>query len=77
MSRSARRAARARGAHGGAEAAARTRILYGGSVNQQNEPGLVALADVDGLFVGRAAWTAEGFAEIARIVAEAARRKAA
>jgi triosephosphate isomerase len=61
----------------GADAAARTRILYGGSVNPQNGPDLVALDDVDGLFVGRAAWTAEGFAGIARIVAEAARRKAA
>ena len=51
--------------------------LYGGSVNQRNGPDLVALADVDGLFVGRAAWTPEGFAGIARIVAEAAGRKAA
>jgi triosephosphate isomerase len=33
------------------------------------------LADVDGLFVGRAAWTAEGFAAIIALVAQAAMTK--
>lgn len=52
-----------------------TRIVYGGAVNPQNGPDLIALADVDGLFVGRAAWTAEGLFEIIRIVNDAAQRK--
>jgi triosephosphate isomerase len=59
----------------GAAAAESVRIVYGGSVNQQNGAALAALADVDGLFVGRAAWTPEGFAEIIRIVSRAAAAK--
>ena len=59
----------------GAAAASATRIVYGGSVNQQNGAALAALEDVDGLFVGRAAWTAQGFAEIIRIVSRAAAAK--
>jgi hypothetical protein len=31
--------------------------------------------DIDGLFVGRAAWSPEGFADIAAIVARAAIRR--
>jgi triosephosphate isomerase len=60
----------------GADIARRTRIIYGGSVTPDNGPDLVALDDVDGLFVGRAAWKPEGFAGIIRIVAEAAEAKA-
>lgn len=41
-------------------------ILYGGSVNPENCRGFVALDEIDGLFVGRAAWTVEGFAAIIR-----------
>ncbi len=59
----------------GAEAAVAVRIAYGGSVNQENGSALTALGDVDGLFVGRAAWTPEGFAEIIRIVSRAAAAK--
>lgn len=59
----------------GPEAAGRTRIIYGGSVTPANGPALAALPDVDGLFVGRAAWTPEGFAEIIAIVAQAAKDK--
>ncbi len=59
----------------GAAAADSVRIVYGGSVTQENGPALAALADVDGLFVGRAAWTPEGFAEIIRIVSRAAAAK--
>jgi triosephosphate isomerase len=59
----------------GTAAARAVRIVYGGSVNQQNGAALAALADVDGLFVGRAAWTPEGFAEIVRIVSRAAAAK--
>jgi len=51
------------------------RIVYGGSVNQTNGAALASLADVDGLFAGRAAWTAEGFAAIIAIVANAAALK--
>jgi triosephosphate isomerase len=36
-------------------------ILYGGSVGPGNAGSFTALADIDGLFVGRAAWTVEGF----------------
>jgi triosephosphate isomerase len=36
-------------------------ILYGGSVDPSNAGTFTALADIDGLFVGRAAWTVEGF----------------
>ncbi|MGI8642926.1 MAG: triose-phosphate isomerase family protein [Thermomicrobiales bacterium] len=39
-------------------------VLYGGSVNGKNCGDFMALNDIDGLFVGRAAWTVEGFAEI-------------
>lgn len=59
----------------GADAAEATRIIYGGSVNTANGPALIALADVDGLFIGRAAWTPEGFAALVSIVARAAAAK--
>ena len=36
-------------------------VLYGGSVNPGNSNQLIVLPDVDGLFVGRAAWDAEKF----------------
>jgi triosephosphate isomerase len=36
-------------------------ILYGGSVDPSNAGTFTALLDIDGLFVGRAAWTVEGF----------------
>lgn len=39
-------------------------ILYGGSVNRQNCAAYAALPNVDGLFVGRAAWTPEGFVDV-------------
>jgi triosephosphate isomerase len=64
-----------RGAFGerfGREAAARVRIVYGGSVTAGNGSALMAHREIDGLFVGRAAWTPEGFAEIVAIVANAA-----
>jgi triosephosphate isomerase len=44
-------------------------LLYGGSVNVSSASDLIAAPHVDGLFVGRAAWSAEGFIELARIVA--------
>jgi triosephosphate isomerase len=36
-------------------------ILYGGSVDPGNAATFTALPDIDGLFVGRAAWTVDGF----------------
>ena len=39
-------------------------LLYGGSVNLDNCAAYAALPDVDGLFVGRAAWTPQGFVEV-------------
>ncbi|MDR2787101.1 MAG: triose-phosphate isomerase [Candidatus Accumulibacter sp.] len=62
--------------HHGREAAERTRIIYGGSVTPENGRPILDIEDVDGLFVGRAAWKPEGFARIIELVADAARRKA-
>jgi triosephosphate isomerase len=59
-------------AEGWGEAAAQaTRIIYGGSVSPANGNELVALPDVDGLFIGRAAWTADGLAAMVTIVERA------
>lgn len=41
------------------------RVLYGGSVNTGNARGLLAVSEVDGLFVGRAALDPEAFVAIA------------
>jgi triosephosphate isomerase len=59
----------------GSDAAARVRIIYGGSVTSSNGAALMAHDDIDGLFAGRAGWSAEGFAEIAAIVMQAAMRR--
>jgi triosephosphate isomerase len=58
--------------HRGRIAADRTRIIYGGSVTPENGKDIIRIDDVDGLFVGRAAWTPEGFARIIALVSEAA-----
>ena len=63
--------------HCGEEIAGRTRIIYGGSVTPENGRAILDIEDVDGLFVGRAAWQPEGFARIVELVADAARRKQA
>ena len=39
-------------------------VLYGGSVNLENAAALATESAIDGLFVGRAAWSAEGFASL-------------
>ncbi len=44
------------------------RVLYGGSVDRENCVALAAQPHVDGLFIGRAAWRAEGFLAIVRAV---------
>jgi triosephosphate isomerase (TIM) len=51
------------------EAAARIRLLYGGSVNPENAAGIMAQPDVDGALVGGASLDPDGFA---RIIAAAA-----
>jgi triosephosphate isomerase len=50
----------------GAEAAARTRILYGGSVSPDNASELLGRPEVDGALVGGASLEAASFAAIAR-----------
>ncbi|HRQ61355.1 MAG TPA: triose-phosphate isomerase [Alphaproteobacteria bacterium] len=41
------------------------RILYGGSVNAENGPGILNIANVDGVLVGGASLKAESFLAIA------------
>ncbi len=48
----------------GAEAASRTRILYGGSVKPDNVKGLMAQPEIDGALVGGASLDAASFATI-------------
>lgn len=56
----------------GSVLAAQPPVLYGGSVNPGNAADLVACAHIDGVFVGRAAWSAQGYVELLTIAAEAA-----
>jgi triosephosphate isomerase len=44
-------------------------VLYGGSVSQQNCEDLIAQPHIDGLFIGRAAWNAAGYARIVELTA--------
>jgi triosephosphate isomerase len=46
-------------------------VLYGGSVNPGNAAELIGQAHVDGLFIGRSAWQAEGYIDILRRVSAA------
>jgi triosephosphate isomerase len=48
----------------GHEAAARLRILYGGSVKPANVRGLMAMEEIDGALVGGASLDAKSFAEL-------------
>jgi L-erythrulose 1-phosphate isomerase len=57
----------------GSAAADRVPVLYGGSVDLANAPGLLASPGVDGLFVGRTAWNPSNLLELVRM-ALAARR---
>jgi triosephosphate isomerase len=50
----------------GAETAAKTRILYGGSVKGSNAAGIMAEADIDGALIGGASLDAEDFVRIVR-----------
>lgn len=54
------------GAALGADAAARTRVLYGGSVKSSNIAGFMREPDVDGALVGGASLVADEFAAIIR-----------
>jgi L-erythrulose 1-phosphate isomerase len=45
-------------------------ILYGGSVNPQNCVALASQSHIDGLFIGRAAWDAQGYVGILKSVVE-------
>lgn len=47
-------------------------VLYGGSVDHDNAAGLLLELPIDGLFVGRAAWTAAGFGALLSIAAAVA-----
>jgi triosephosphate isomerase len=42
-------------------------LLYGGSVNLSNAGGLIEQPDIDGVFVGRTAWEADGYSELLSI----------
>jgi triosephosphate isomerase (TIM) len=53
----------------GPEIGERVRILYGGSVNSDNAPILLALPDVDGALVGGASLRADTFAQIVQAAA--------
>jgi triosephosphate isomerase len=44
-------------------------VLYGGSVNPGNAAELAVQENIDGLFIGRSAWQAEGYIDILRAVA--------
>ena len=50
-----------------AKIAADVPLLYGGSVNHQNFRSYAELGDVDGLFVGRAAWDPNSFIQLVQI----------
>jgi triosephosphate isomerase len=45
------------------------RVLYGGSVSNANAAELIARPDIDGLFIGRAAWAVEDYIKILKTVA--------
>jgi triosephosphate isomerase len=46
-------------------------ILYGGSVNPGNCAELIRCPHVDGLFIGRSAWNADGYLDILARVSRA------
>jgi triosephosphate isomerase len=46
-------------------------ILYGGSVDRDNAAAFAAMPELDGLFVGRAAWTVQGFIDVLRVAQQA------
>ena len=59
----------------GEEVGSRIPLLYGGSVNPENAPGLIQRENIDGLFIGRSAWQADKFESIIRTVLPLWRKK--
>lgn len=51
-------------------------VLYGGSVNPGNCAELIACPHIDGLFIGRSAWSADGYLDILQRVSRAIPGKA-
>lgn len=54
----------------GSEIAEKVTLLYGGSVNLNNAVELISQQNIDGLFVGRSAWNANGFCALLDKVAQ-------
>jgi triosephosphate isomerase len=54
----------------GVEVGQRIPLLYGGSVNLNNAVELLRQDEVDGLFIGRAAWEADGYCDIVHRVTQ-------
>lgn len=52
-----------------------TPVLYGGSVTPSNAPSFLELPDCRGIFVGRAAWQAQGLLELLDIARRIARAR--
>lgn len=50
-------------------------ILYGGSVSRRNAEEVLDVPGVDGIFVGRAAWSVDGFADLLELAAGRRRRR--
>jgi len=59
----------------GPETSAVIPIIYGGDVNIRNAIDLLEETDINGLFVGRAAWEARQFAQLIRVCVQATARK--
>lgn len=53
----------------GEACAEHTVLLYGGSVNPDNAAELLQQPNIDGLFIGRSAWQAAGYAQLLQIAA--------
>jgi triosephosphate isomerase len=54
----------------GSEPARQVRVIYGGDVKASNAAEILKQGGVDGLFIGRAAWQAEGFVGLIRACLE-------
>jgi L-erythrulose 1-phosphate isomerase len=50
-------------------------LLYGGSINLDNAAEIVRIEEAAGLFVGRTAWTIEGFDRLISICLSESRRR--
>jgi triosephosphate isomerase len=50
-----------------------TAILYGGSVNPDNNREILSIPGVGGLFIGRSAWTAQGYVKNLQLAARMAK----